>query len=106
MTTDMTSKARGEGTLNFFTRSSPRPAASGSRRRDSVEVRSSRCPHCLIDVQTLGTAPPTICPYCRQAMVQYESKSGKSIKVILGGSDRILVFNSVSDLLPLVFDCI
>jgi hyaluronan synthase len=24
----------------------------------------------LIDVQTLGTAPPTICPYCRQAMVQ------------------------------------
>ena len=49
---------------------------------------------------------PSPCGACRQAMVQYESKSGKPIKVILGGSDRILVFNSVSDLLPLVFDCI
>ena len=49
---------------------------------------------------------PSPCGACRQSMVQYESKSGKSIKVILGGSDRILVFNSVSDLLPLVFDCI
>ena len=49
---------------------------------------------------------PSPCGACRQAMVQYESKSGKPIRVILGGSDRILVFNSVSDLLPLVFDCI
>lgn len=49
---------------------------------------------------------PSPCGACRQAMVQYESRSGKPIKVILGGGDRILVFNSVSDLLPLVFDCI
>ncbi len=73
----MTSTAGGGRTLSFFTRSNPRPAGSGSppvgsdgRRRDSVEVHSSRCPHCLIDVQTLGTAPPTICPYCRRTMVQ------------------------------------
>ena len=77
MTTDMTSKAEAEGKRSFFTRSSPRPVGSSprpagteNRRRGSVEVRSSRCPHCLIDVQTLGTAPPTICPYCRRSMVQ------------------------------------
>ena len=49
---------------------------------------------------------PSPCGACRQSMVQYESKSGKPIKVILGGEDRILVFDSVADLLPLVFDCI
>ena len=77
MTTDMTSTAREGGARKFFTRSSPRPVGSSprpagteNRRRGSVEVRSSRCPHCLIDVQTLGTAPPTICPYCRRSMVQ------------------------------------
>ena len=56
-----------------------------------------------------GEAPeqiPSPCGACRQAMVQYEAKSGKPIKVILGGRDSILVFDSVSDLLPLVFDCI
>ena len=49
---------------------------------------------------------PSPCGACRQAMVQYEQKSGKPIRVILGGSDKILVFDSVADLLPLVFDCI
>lgn len=50
-----------------------------------------------------GTVSP--CGACRQAMAQYESKHNRPIKVILGGS-KILVFNSVSDLLPLVFDSI
>ena len=68
MTASMTSTEG--GVRSFFTRSSPRTADSGSRRRDSVEVRSSRCPHCLIEVQTIGKTPPTICPYCRRAMVQ------------------------------------
>ena len=49
---------------------------------------------------------PSPCGNCRQSLVQYESKSGKPIKVILGGSDEILVFDSVADLLPFVFDCI
>ena len=46
------------------------------------------------------------CGSCRQALVQYEVKFSKPIKVILGGKDRILVFDSVADLLPLVFDAI
>jgi cytidine deaminase len=48
----------------------------------------------------------TPCGACRQALVQYEVKSSKPIKVILGGKNRIVVFDSVADLLPLVFDSI
>lgn len=48
----------------------------------------------------------TPCGACRQALVQYEIKSSKPIKVILGGADRIVVFDSVADLLPFVFDSI
>ena len=46
------------------------------------------------------------CGACRQAMAQYETKSGKPIKVILGSEGRILVFSSIADLLPLSFRCI
>ena len=49
---------------------------------------------------------PSPCGACRQAMAQYETKSGKPIKVILGCRDRVLVFSSVADLLPLSFRCI
>lgn len=49
---------------------------------------------------------PSPCGACRQAMSQYETKSGKPIKVILGSEGRILVFRSVADLLPLSFRCI
>ena len=48
----------------------------------------------------------TPCGACRQVMAQYETKSAKPIRVILGGSDGIMVFNSVADLLPFVFDSI
>ena len=49
---------------------------------------------------------PSPCGACRQAMAQYETKSGKPIKVILGSEGRILVFSSIADLLPLTFRCI
>ena len=48
-----------------------------------------------------GTVTP--CGACRQAMAQYETRFSHPIKVILGGT-RIRVFDSVSDLLPFVFD--
>ena len=51
-------------------------------------------------------SPATPCGACRQALAQYEVKSSKPIKVILGGAKRIVVFDSVSDLLPFVFDSI
>ena len=48
----------------------------------------------------------TPCGACRQALAQYEVKSSRPIRVILGGQDRIVVFDSVADLLPFVFDSI
>lgn len=53
-------------------------------------------------LQTEEPAYP--CGACRQAIVQYEVKFGSPIKVIVGGSKRIQVFDSISDLIPFVFD--
>ena len=51
------------------------------------------------------TATPTYpCGACRQALVQYESKGGVPMKVIVGSAGRVEVFSSVKDLLPFVFD--
>ena len=49
---------------------------------------------------------PSPCGACRQALMQYEVRSGRPVKVILGAPGRILVFRSVADLLPLHFECI
>ena len=51
-------------------------------------------------------SPVTPCGACRQVMAQYQTKSGKPLKTILIGSDKILKFNNVEDLLPLIFDSI
>ncbi len=48
--------------------------------------------------------PATPCGSCRQVMAEYQSKFGRPIKVILAGSRRILIFEKVDDLLPLIFD--
>lgn len=53
-------------------------------------------------VQTENPAYP--CGACRQAIVQYELKYGTKIKVIVGGLGKVQVFESISDLLPFVFD--
>ncbi len=50
--------------------------------------------------------PVTPCGACRQVMAQYQTKSGRPMKVILIGSDKIWVFEKVDDLLPLIFDSI
>ena len=55
-----------------------------------------------IDINTV-LAP---CGSCRQSMYEYESKQNKPIRVLLKGVDNEVVeFLSVSDLLPLVFQC-
>lgn len=36
-----------------------------------VHAHWSRCPHCYVSISTLGTEPPTVCPYCRRALDQY-----------------------------------
>ncbi len=50
--------------------------------------------------------PATPCGACRQVMAQYQIKSGRPMKVILAGADKIWIFDKVDDLLPLIFDSI
>lgn len=50
--------------------------------------------------------PATPCGACRQVMAQYQTKSGRPMKVLLIGAERIWRFERVDDLLPLIFDSI
>lgn len=52
----------------------------------------------------LTVTPTYPCGACRQALVQYESKGGVPMAVIVGSATRVEVFSSVKDLLPFVFD--
>lgn len=44
------------------------------------------------------------CGMCRQVIAEEELRSGNKIRIILSGSTRILVIESISDLLPLQFN--
>lgn len=54
----------------------------------------------------LCDSPATPCGACRQVMAQYQTKSGRPMSVILVGARKILKFEKVDDLLPLIFDSI
>lgn len=43
------------------------------------------------------------CGMCRQVIAEEEFRSGSKIRIILSGRSRILVIESISDLLPLQF---
>ena len=47
--------------------------------------------------------PCAPCGICRQAMIEFETKSHRPMQVMLVGRDRVLVVDSARDLLPLVF---
>jgi len=48
--------------------------------------------------------PISPCGMCRQALLEYESRGGKPLRLILGGqSGEIIVVESVSKLLPFAF---
>ncbi len=55
---------------------------------------------------TLCPSPATPCGACRQVMAQYQTKSGCPMRILLVGGDKILRFEKVDDLLPLIFDSI
>ncbi len=48
--------------LHAFAAHAPAPA--------TVLTHTSRCPSCEITIHTHGTPPPSVCPYCRRALVQ------------------------------------
>lgn len=54
----------------------------------------------------LCNEPASPCGACRQVMAQYQTKSGKPMSVIMVGASRILKFERVDDILPLIFDSI
>ena len=54
----------------------------------------------------LCKSPVTPCGACRQVMAQYQSKSKRPMAIILIGAEKILKFEKVDDLLPLIFDSI
>ena len=47
--------------------------------------------------------PVTPCGACRQVLLETENRYGQAIKVILYGTDKIYVFDSIKQLLPLSF---
>lgn len=48
--------------------------------------------------------PVSPCGMCRQALLEYESRGGQPLRIILSGlSGEIIVLKSVSDLLPFAF---
>lgn len=44
------------------------------------------------------------CGMCRQVLAEEESRNGNKIRIILAGNSKILIINSISDLLPLQFN--
>ena len=51
-------------------------------------------------------SPVSPCGACRQVMAQYQTKSGIPMQILLVGGEKILKFEKVEDLLPLIFDSI
>lgn len=51
----------------------------------------------------LTAEPVTPCGNCRQVIAEEEARSGNRIKLILAGKKRIIVIESIMDLLPLQF---
>ena len=52
----------------------------------------------------LDSDPASPCGACRQVMAQYQTKGGKDMSIILVGDGKILKFNRVDDILPLIFN--
>ena len=48
----------------------PPTTSSSSDVGQPVLAHWSRCPHCFISISTIGTDPPSVCPYCSRALDQ------------------------------------
>ena len=54
----------------------------------------------------LCPSPVSPCGACRQVMAEYQKKGGRPLAIILVGANKILKFENVESLLPLIFDSI
>ena len=82
--------------------------------RTAMCYASSQYPqHAILKIAIAATQggvlcgnPATPCGSCRQVMAQYQLRGGKPMQIILAGGEKILKFEKVDDLLPLIFDSI
>jgi len=54
-----------------------------------------------------GSLMPSItypCGACRQVMSESQTRAGRPIRIIIGSANKILVYDSVEDILPFQFD--
>jgi Cytidine deaminase len=51
----------------------------------------------------LNKQPGYPCGACRQVMAQYERESGKPMRIIVAGSEKVQIFNGVASLMPFIF---
>lgn len=51
----------------------------------------------------LQSSPTYPCGACRQVMAQYQMRSGKPMRIIVGSSGRIQIFDGVESVLPFIF---
>ncbi|MDR1973949.1 MAG: cytidine deaminase [Bacteroidales bacterium] len=55
------------------------------------------------EIPVSSPVPP--CGDCRQAMIEYEERYGKKIRVIMrGATGKVIIFDKIADLLPFHFD--
>ena len=52
----------------------------------------------------VAATPCTPCGACRQVMAEYQTLSGKPMRIIMYGTGRAWKFDRVDDILPFIFD--
>ena len=61
----------------------------------------------ITSVDPSGNMLPTItypCGACRQVMAEYEKRAGTPVRIIIGSTGAIMVFDGVSSIMPFIFD--
>ena len=87
--------------------------AGNCAERSLLNVAGSQYPGEAIDVMAISysidsgitATPATPCGVCRQALLEYELRTGRPIRLILSGMEgAVLVIERSSDLLPMGFN--
>ncbi len=80
--------------------------------RTALHYANSRFPNSIVKAIAISAynqnglldEPITPCGMCRQALLEAEVRSEKSMRVILNGKNRTYILDKATDLLPLSFD--
>lgn len=80
--------------------------------RTALHYANSRFPNSIVKAIAISAynqnglldEPITPCGMCRQALLEAEVRSKKSMQVILNGKNRTYILDKATDLLPLSFD--